>query len=213
MAKQPCAVCGKLVGLWSASSFTGDRQPICNRCASKSNLYFSTSEHALEEYYAHLRQMEDANRIFEALLKPRINFKQGSEGWASKRQIKKYHKDEKVKLYGTNLWAIEDYGLFFYHSYQHRQNLKRGEDGNRSLIFRFSDLLSYRYIVETVSASDDTSLHIIELTFNNSYLLNEIRVSVNNRGMYQVFDDYFKDIVNGDKKQWDMLADQALAKV
>ena len=213
MAKQPCAVCGKLLGMWSAFSVTAERQPMCNRCQYKTNIYFSLGKHTLAEYYEHLQQIEDGNRIYEVLFKPRINWKQEDEGSPLKKVLKKHNTDEKVKRYGGSLWAVEDFGLILFWSARYGSEVKRGEKGGRNLVFRYSDLVSYSYSREIASASDDTILDTIHLTFNSSYVVHEINAAVYDGVVYRAFDNYFKNIINGDKRQWDILADAALAKV
>ena len=213
MAKQPCAVCGKSLGTWSAFSYTEERQPMCNRCQYKTNIYFgSIGNHTLAKYYEHLQQIEESNRIYELLLKPRINLKQDDEDSPLKKILKKHNTDEKVKKYGGSLWAIEEFGLILFTVGRYGRAVKRGEDGRRNLVFRYSDLVSYSYSKEIVSASDDTILDLIHLTFKSSYVVNEISTAVYDKVVYQAFDDYFKSIIHGDKMQWDILADEALRK-
>ena len=213
MAKQPCVICGKLLGMWSAFTYTAERKPMCKRCQYKTNVYFSLGNHTLAEYYEHLQQIEDSNHIYEVLFKPRINWKQEDEGSPLKKVLKKHNTDEKVKKYGSSLWVVENFGLILFKSGRYGNEVKRGEDGRRNLVFRYSDLVSYSYSKEGVSASDDTILDSIHLTFNSSYMVHEISVAVYDKVVYQAFDDYFKNIIIGDKRQWDILADEVLTKI
>ena len=207
MAKQPCVICGKLLGFWSEKSITSERQLMCKKCALKCNYHFSLCKHTLAEYYEHLQQVEESNRIYEALFKPRINLKQDYEGW--RKVLKKNNTDEKVKRYSGSLWAVEDFGLILFN---HGQQVKKGEDGERNLVFRYSDLVSYSYSREHLTADSENLSDLIHLTFNDSYLVHEITVSLGDKVVYTAFDNYFSGIVNGDKQQWDTLADAALAR-
>ena len=139
--------------------------------------------------------------------------KQDEEGYPYKKTTNKNNSDEKVKKYSSTLWAIEDYGLILFRSFRYGSEVKRGEDGSRNLIFRYSDLISYDYSSGVATASDDNISKFLHCTFDSSYIVNEIEISISDKYVYHAFDSYFSGIINGDKRQWDILADHALAKI
>ena len=209
MAKKVCAVCGKSLGMWSASSVTGDRQPICKDCADEANLYFGTHKHTLEEYFLHIEQLKASNSIYEKLFEPLTNKKEIREGSGFNQIFQKVEYDEKIKLYGSSLWTVDDYGLILFES---SNKVKRGYAG-RNLVFRYSELVSYSYFEDIANDDDCTHIDHIKLKFNSSYTMNEIEAVIPDYAVYQDFDNHFSGIVNGDKNQWNSLADNALAKV
>ena len=213
MAKYQCAVCGKSLGTWSAKSPANDKQWLCRSCSLKSCYFFQSHARTLEEYYIHLQQVADGNRIYEALFEPRINLKQDEEGYPYKKASNKHNSDEKVKKYSSTLWAIEDYGMILFKSSRYGKEVKRGEDGRRNLVFRYSDLLSYSCSSGAAATSDDSTSRFISLISDSSYMANEFEISVSDKYVYDAFDNYFSGIINGDKRQRDILADEALARI
>ena len=208
MAKQPCAVCGKPLGMWSEKTYTeGKEKVLCKTCTQKANSSFRVFNHTFEEYNMHLNQMEESKHIYAALFETLINQKQVEEGSPYNNK----HNDERVKRYGGGsqcIWAVDDYGLILFQS---SQTVKIGEDGDRNLVFRYSELISYRY--ESDLSDDDSRIDTLHLTFDSPSLLNEIYTTIYDKNVYNSFDKHFHSIVNGDKTHWDMLADNALARV
>ena len=213
MAKYQCADCGKSLGTWSAKSPTDDNQWLSRSCNLKSCYIFKSHARTLEEYHIHLQQVADGNRIYKALFEQRINMKQDEEGYPYKKASNKNNSDGKVKKYSSTLWAIEDYGLILFRSSRYGNEVKRGEDGSRNLVFRYSDLLSYSYSSGAATASDDSISRFISLTFDSSYIANKFEISVSDKYVYNAFDNYFGCIINEDKRHWDILADEALARI
>ena len=213
MAKQRCAVCGTSIGILTSRFSMADQQIICGKCCSKGNLHFKPNQHTLQEYHAHLKQVADGNRIYGALFKTRINLKQEEEGSPFKGLSKKNNSDETVKKFGSYnhcIWLVEDFGLILLKSIY---GGVEKEENERSLVFRYSELASYRLSAEYATTNDERKTEYLYLTFNSPNVVNEISVQILGKDAYKIFDNYFAGIINGDKKQWDILADNALAKV
>ena len=53
----------------------------------------------------------------------------------------------------------------------------------------------------------------IHLTFRSAYALNKIEATIYDVVVYNAFNNYFDPIIKGDKRKWDILADEVLARV
>ena len=213
MAKKQCSVCDKPIGIMTSRYSTADQQLLCGACLSKSSFGFSPSNHTMKEYNLHLQQLADGNRIFEALFKTRINLKQEEEGSFFKAVFKKNNSDETVKKFGQDnhsIWLVEDFGLILVRAI--RGGVETAEN-TRNLVFRYTDLISYHFNSEYATTNDNRPTDYLNLKFSSSYVLNEISVQILGKEAYGLFDTYFSVIMNGDQSQWDVLADNALARV
>jgi len=224
MAVYDCSICGNDIGVFAHKEKTKDARFMCGDCSKKARMGFPFGLHTLEEYSAHVNQLApghsaadkaaEGRRIYETLLKGRINIKQIDPPGAVFRFLAKKNIDDSVKRYGQNnlgIWAIEEYGLILIRETDSVALILK-EENARYLVYRYSELSSYSLQkVENSTDDDNSSVSLyIEMSFNGLAASDIISVEIPLSNVYKKFDSYFGQIVGGDMTEYDRRADAIL---
>jgi len=172
MAKKNCEVCNTEMGLMAQVQL-GDMTYICRQCYKKANKYFVAKENTLDQFKAHLKQVENGNKLFAELFKKKGQPKPKTKSFGSLRVA------EELGLMvlfcekgGFMIWGAKPYHV----------------------VYRIADLISYEYEKETKLVDGKmTTLEFIRLGFRNVDGLSEVLLPM--RGFTnKEFEKYFNKL-------------------
>lgn len=154
MAKKNCEICGAEIGVIKQVQLA-DHTYICRDCMKKTNPYFDHMAQTLADYQAHMKQLEDGKKLYDAYFKKNKKAESFSSG-----HIKINEDAGLIAVFGTRggfiIWGVTELPV----------------------VYRLADLDIHELLSETSTGSDGKKVEkfFIHLTFRSTAGMYQVKM-------------------------------------